>query len=177
MTTKSRIPKPALTIAVTALALTLIPFTSNQVMAAMFGFFKRYDVELSPEVHGQVTEDGTPLEAISVSREVHYDKSYTDETVTDKDGRFSFPPKAIRSSLPGKLFAEPRTIQFIHAHVDGQHFLLWHAVTGSTEIPQAFRERLTKLNCDITNPEITHHFTNYEHPDFDHNVGSICRWE
>lgn len=150
---------------------------SSEVMADMFGWFKRYDVHLSPEVKGQLTDSGKPLEGILITREAHYGKSYIDETRTDSDGNFSFPSRSIRSSLPGRPLTEARVIHFIHAHIEGESYLLWQAATGDINVPRAFREHLAFLNCDIANPEITHHLHNYEHPQFEHNIGSICRWD
>lgn len=165
--------------------LTLIPLLvaasyflySSEVMADMFGWFKRYDVHLSPEVKGQLTDSGKPLKGILITRELHYGKSYNDETRTDQNGNFSFPSRHIRSSLPGRPLTEARVIQFIHAHINDKTFLLWQAATGNINVPKAFREHLSHLNCEISDPEITHHLHNYEHPRFDHNIGSICRWD
>ncbi|PAU82293.1 hypothetical protein CK501_03870 [Halovibrio salipaludis] len=150
---------------------------SSEVMADMFGWFKRYDVHLSPKVRGRLTARGKPLEGILITREVHYGKSYIDRTRTDSEGNFAFPQRQIRSSLPARPLTEARVIQLIHAEVDGKSYILWQAATEDLQTPKAFRERLGRLDCDISNPDQTHHFYNHEHPQFEHNVGSICRWE
>jgi len=68
----------------------------------MFGFLKRYDVHLSPEVHGQVKLDGKPMANLEVYRELTYRDDFIDKTVTDFEGRFYFPEKNIRSRIPGR---------------------------------------------------------------------------
>ncbi|KAA8981249.1 DUF6795 domain-containing protein [Halospina sp. K52047b] len=150
---------------------------SSEVMADMFGWFKRYDVHLSPEVRGQLKDKGKPLKGALITREVHYGKSYIDRTRTDSEGNFSFSPRSIRSSLPSRPLTEARVIQLIHAQVRGESYILWQAATEDIVTPKAFRKHLNRLSCDISNPDKTHHLHNHEHPQFDHNVGSICRWE
>ncbi|TDT44365.1 hypothetical protein DES49_0467 [Halospina denitrificans] len=171
-----KLRKPALAMVFTALALTLIPLTSSQVMADMFGFFKRYDVHLSPEVHGRITLNGTPLEEVQVSRELTYGKEYLDRTTTDVNGRFYFAEKNIRSGIPGKLFNETRNRQVIVADYEGEKYLLWHTVTDSIEPHETLTQLLKSMDCELSNPEKLQHFERHENPSFTHNIHSICRW-
>ncbi|WP_148275662.1 DUF6795 domain-containing protein [Rheinheimera nanhaiensis] len=148
---------------------------SQQVMADMFSWFKKYDVHLSPAVRGTVLLDGKPLANAVVSRELHYDKEYVDRTSTDSDGNFSFPEKNIRSRKPGGL-AEMRTRQVIVVQHQQKNYLLWYLTTSSIAPQQAIVQRLSSLNCDLTNDEQEHVFSNIEKPDFPHSTFSICRW-
>ncbi|EOB9554330.1 hypothetical protein ACIX9V_002254 [Vibrio vulnificus] len=49
----------------------------------MFWPFKKYDVEMSPEVHGVITLEGVPQEGMTVVRELFYEGN--------KKGSFLFP--------------------------------------------------------------------------------------
>jgi hypothetical protein len=147
-----------------------------QIISGLLAWLKRYDVELSPTVEGRLTESGTPLEDVRITRELHYGKSYIDETYSDEQGRFSFPPKTIQSRLPGRPLSEARTIQVIVAHTNKEDLLLWQAATDALEIPETLRNYLSQLTCDVQNPQRTHHLPNKEHPNFPHNIGSICQW-
>ena len=70
---------------------------SQQVMADMFSWFKKTELQLSPKVAGQILLDGKPVSGLTVLRDLHYgDELYTDKEVTDSDGRFSFAPKTIK---------------------------------------------------------------------------------
>ena len=158
------------------LGLALIPFTSNQVMADMFGFFKRYDVHLSPEVHGRITLDGKPVPGLKVYRELFYEKRYVDQTTTDSDGYFSFPEKEIKSSAPGKLFGETHVTQVITADHQEETYLLWRTSTSRIKPSEEITKKLKSLHCDLNTPEKLQHFPMAEHPSFTHNVSSICRW-
>ena len=148
---------------------------SQQVMADMFSWFKKYDVHLSPAVHGRVLLDGKPLANAVVSRELQYDKEYVDKTTTDSEGNFSFPEKNIRSRKPGSL-AEMRTRQVVVVQHKQKNYLLWYLTTSSIAPQQAVVQRLASLNCELTNDEQEHVFPNIEKPDFPHSTFSICRW-
>ncbi|MGM0433306.1 MAG: DUF6795 domain-containing protein [Pseudomonadota bacterium] len=146
------------------------------IISGLLAWLKRYDVELSPTVEGRLTESGTALKGVRITRELNYEKSYVDETYTDEEGRFSFTPKTIRSRLPRRPLTEARTIQVIVAHTNKDDLLLWQAATDALEIPETLRNYLSQLDCDVQNPQRTHHLPNKEHPHFPHNIGSICQW-
>mgnify|MGYP006194848087 CR=1 FL=1 len=160
-----------------AAALSFLVFIvfSQQVNADMFSWFKKYDVHLSPAVHGRVLLNGQPLTGAVVSRELNYDKEYVDKTTTDSEGNFSFPEKNIRSRKPGSL-AEMRTRQVVVVQHKQKNYLLWYLTTSSIAPQQAVVQRLASLNCELTNDEQEHVFPNIEKPDFPHSTFSICRW-
>ena len=148
---------------------------SQQVNANMFDWFKKYDVHLSPAVHGKITLDGKPLTGATVTRELTYDKEYVDRTTTDADGSFSFPLKQIRSGKPGTM-EEMRTRQVLVVHHQNKPYVLWYLTTSSIEPQQAVVKRLGNLTCELTDEEQEHVFPNIEKPDFPHSTFSICRW-
>ncbi|WP_339800839.1 carboxypeptidase-like regulatory domain-containing protein [uncultured Marinobacter sp.] len=148
----------------------------NEGYAGMFGFGKKYDVLLFPEVSGKVVQNGAPVEGLKIIRSATYDKNETQETYTNAEGVFSFPSWSIRSSTPGKAFVEDRLRQVIAAERGNEKFVLWYYVTGSTSGEQVIQEKLGNLNCDLDDEELVHHFKIFENPDFTHNIASICRW-
>lgn len=161
--------------AVALVVAVLLPM--EEVFAGMFGFIKKYDVHLSPEVRGRILRDGEPVQGMQVSRSLTYEDELIDRTTTDRDGRFSFPSKSIQSRLPGRPLTEMRTHQIVYATEKGKHFILWHYTAESIEPETTVTEKLSELNCDLSNPEKLYHFKWVEHPDFTHDVISICRWE
>ncbi len=61
----------------------------------MFWPFKKYDVEMSPEVHGVITLEGVPQEGMTVVRELFYEgykkgKTVVDETQTNEQAGVFF---------------------------------------------------------------------------------------
>lgn len=148
----------------------------SEAAAGMFGLGKKYHVQLFPVVEGRITQDGSPLSGVTVVREATYDDSEVQETVTDPDGRFSFPPWNIHSRTPGKSFVEDRIRQVIVAEYAGHKYLLWCYVTGRIDGEQVVAEKLRAMECDLNDEEIAQHFQMAENPDFTHNLSSVCRW-
>jgi hypothetical protein len=166
--------QPKIVLAAIFAALVLSVF-SQQVMADMFSWFKKYDVHLSPAVKGKVTVNGEPVAGIEVSRELTYDDDFIDKTTTAADGSFMFSAKSIRSRKPGGL-AEMRTRQVISTRYNDKQYLLWYLTTSSITPQQAVVKKLSVLHCDLNNEELEHVFPNIENPDFPHSTFSICRW-
>lgn len=142
----------------------------------MFGFFRRYEVHLSPEVKGHIVAGGKPLEGAEVYRELFYEEYYVDKAVTDPEGRFSFPQKIIRSRGPGKLFGETHITQVITVDYQGATYLLWRTSTTNLITPQVLAEKLHSLYCKLETPEELQHFPARERPSVTHNIRTVCRW-
>ena len=157
----------------------LLLLPACEVNADMFGLFaKKYDVHLSPAVSGRLTKDGQPLAGVKVVRDLNYDKSFIDSTTTDADGKFSFPAKSIRSSLPGGLFtADTRITQTIEVSLDGTKYLLWHTGQHGIKENPELTIRLQQLNCDLNNEEVAYYVPNPQSKaGLEHGIGTICRW-
>lgn len=150
---------------------------STQGMAEMFWILKRYDVHLSPEVHGQIMRHGEPQSGVPVFRSLTYGKEKIEKTTTDANGEFYFQENWIRSRIPGRLFDETRNRQIIYAEAGGEKFLLWYAVTDSIEPELVVKNKLKSMQCDLNSPKKLQHFVMHEHPSFTHDIFSICRWE
>ena len=158
------------------LVVTATALTSTQGMADMLGFFKRYEVHLSPEVSGRVIKNDEPIDGAFVYRTLDYGREYVDKTETDSAGQFSFPAKTIYSSRPGKLFDESRIRQVVGVQHNGRNYLLWYTTLDSVHPRQAIADRLAALNCDLSDPEQELVFDNLETPEFPHSAFSISRW-
>ena len=169
--------KRLLVIAILAVSVLLFLF-STQAATSMFGLFKKYDVHLSPEVHGVITNNGEPVVGLKVFRGLTYgdDKELIDETLTDDEGRFSFDEKNIRSRKPGSMFDESRIRQVIVAKANDKDYMLWYTQAIGIEPNKALTERLQILNCELENPEQKVRFNSYEYPQAGYLVHSICRW-
>tara|TARA_R110002050_G_scaffold170427_5_gene302268 strand:+ start:613 stop:1146 length:534 start_codon:yes stop_codon:yes gene_type:complete len=157
---------------------TLLFLLSTQAIATMFGLFKKYDVHLSPEVHGVITKEGKPVVDLEVFRGLTYvgDKELLDKTVTDKNGASSFAEKNIRSRRPSSMFHEARIRQIIDVDYQDTRYLLWATVVTGIAPNIAVSKKLTQLNCDLNDSEEYYEFNNIEYPDDPHGVESICRW-
>lgn len=152
---------------------------STEAGTTMFGLFKKYDVHLSPQVYGVITNSGEPVAGIKVFRGLTYgdDKELIDETLTDEQGRFSFSEKNIRSRKPGSMFDESRVRQLIDVDYQGKQFLLWGTIMIGIEPNAALSEKLSQLSCDLNNSEEYFEFKSVEYPNVSHGVQSICRWK
>lgn len=148
---------------------------STQVQAGMFGWFKRYDVHLCPEVHGVITHNGEPLSGITVYRELDYDKSYTDSVVTDAKGRFYFTEKNIRSRLPGNMLDQSTVRQVLSIEYQQKNYVLWYSSTPSLKPHSSFRHALAGLQCEVTDPEQRYVLKNEEYPQLPLGVVGICK--
>ncbi|WP_417502992.1 DUF6795 domain-containing protein [Marinobacter sp.] len=163
-------------IALLFLAGMVIPHEANAGMFDLITqFFKKYDVHLSPEVHGSVRNNGVPLENVEVYRTLDYDIEYRDTILTDSNGQFSFPEKIIKSRRPGQLFDETRIRQIIGLVYEDEKYLLWY-LTDDIGPYRAIAEKLATLNCDLSTPEEVVVFKNLEFPSFNHAAATICRW-
>ncbi len=170
-------PSSLLRTVVAAWLLLLLP--ACEVNADMFGLFaKKYDVHLSPAVNGRLTKDGQPLAGIKVVRDLHYDKSHIDSTTTDADGKFGFPAKSIRSSLPGGIFTqETRVIQTINAELSGQSYLLWDTGQHGIKENPELAIRLKQLSCELNSDEVVYYVPNPQSKiGSEHGITTICRW-
>ncbi|WP_353538052.1 DUF6795 domain-containing protein [Colwellia sp. KU-HH00111] len=167
--------KRLLVIAILAVSVLLFLF-STQAATSMFGLFKKYDVYLSPEIHGRITVAGKPIKNVVINRTLTYADEISDQSKTNNDGEFYFPEQIIRSRLPGQMLDETRVFQTVDLNYKDKEYLLWYTVTEGKAHKNIYN-KLQQLNCDLTMQEEKNYFINYEYPEFTHNVLSICRWK
>jgi len=162
------------------LILTSILFTlPTEATASMFGFFKKkYDIHLSPEVHGSIKLNGKPMAGLLVSRELAYIRDYekTEIAITDEQGQFSFPERSTQSTKPDSMFHEPSLLNVVKVTYEDKEYQLWWDISSSIEPAKGKSEKLLQLNCDLKDSLEDIEFENIEDPRWPHLIASICRW-
>ncbi|MDO6837541.1 hypothetical protein Q4596_18100 [Pseudoalteromonas carrageenovora] len=136
----------------------------------MFGLFKSYEVELSPEVKGRITNEGKALSGVEVIRKLFYegyDRSpVIDYALTNTRGEFSFEESIVRSKAPGNIVGQDYLIrQEITIKKDLQdvkknsneddYYWLWVMSKGWKSVPPV-NSLLRELNADLQNEEVQH---------------------
>jgi len=132
----------------------------------MFGFFKRYDVELSPPVQGRITNNGKPISGLQVERSIIYEgydngEPQIDYALTNTNGEFSFQEIIVKSRLPGDIFGQNMQVsQEIIVDKDPSNspddvYIIW-SINKSWEPISIFTNLLMNLNTDLTNKELLH---------------------
>ncbi|EPQ8524768.1 hypothetical protein JS87_13250 [Vibrio vulnificus] len=147
----------------------------------MFWPFKKYDVEMSPEVHGVITLERVPQEGMTVVRELFYEgynkgKAILDETQTNEQGEFSFPAMTIRSRLPGDIFGQNFHVnQFLFAQWKNKKLKLWGA-TLPIQSARDVSDMLSSISCELTNVPRIHAVETSSDERLPISVHSICDW-
>jgi len=143
----------------------------------MLGMLKKYTVELSPEVSGQLSNKKTPLLNQTIKRCLIYgDEEYVDTTITDFDGKFKFPPKNIQSRLPGNPLHEPKVQQIICADINDSVYLIWFSNQDDIHINPLYCDYLNHLNADISDEKESFWIDDIKDPEQSYQIHSICRW-
>jgi hypothetical protein len=157
----------------------------------VFGFLKRYEVELSAPVKGRITHNGIPVSGMEVVRELSYggyDKGepIIDYALTDTNGEFSFNEVKVKSNAPGNIFGQnARLKQHIFIKKDRDEikddgddsYWLWRISKNWVSVPY-LHQYLMQLNADLQNKELQYEV------DLklfglisDQPIVSICYWQ
>ena len=141
----------------------------------MLGMLKKYTVELCPEVHGRLTNNGAPIENQLIERSLTYaDEEYIDNCYTDADGKFSFTAKSIKSRLPGNILHQPVVRQILSTYNADKELFIWATNLHEIVCPDIYKSHLLKLAADLQNEEEVFELENIELPEFPLLVRSIC---
>ncbi|MDP5141281.1 hypothetical protein ORJ00_00820 [Rheinheimera baltica] len=71
---------------------------NNSAEAGVFGWFKRIDVQVSPEIKGAIALEGKPQADMVIKRGTFFDDSWSwESTRTDADGHFYFAEKLVKA--------------------------------------------------------------------------------
>lgn len=149
---------------------------SQQVTADMFAWFKKTEVELSPEINGTVTLNGQPVTGATVHRLLTYsDKKFNDSTTTDENGRFQFPVKVVKLKV-SSMFDTAVTQNLIVEHADDRTEI-WTAGTTNTLNYESIQKLLSNMKCELTSPEMRLEIPrgNPQSPPL--GIASICTFE
>ena len=174
--------KCQLAIAIVACFLYVI-FIQPQEVQGMFSIFKRYQVEISPEVRGRITDGGEPVADMQVARTLLYGgyqngKEQLEHTTTDADGRFSFRSMVVKSRKPGGIFGQNIPIlQAVYVERDAQLFSLWSTSKAWNSI-EPLSDLMLQLNCDLQNKKVKHQINTTDYGGVPAQVvSSICHWQ
>ena len=150
--------------------------------SAMFWPFKKYDVEMSPEVRGVIKLDGAPQAGLTVYRELYYEgykkgKTLTDEARTNEYGEFAFDPVIVRSSAPGDIFGGSlRVYQNICVNCDSEKKEIWGAWVP-TEGAESLSWMLMNIDCELSNSKRIHEVETFSESSRRTPVHSVCDWD
>ncbi|MEZ9140390.1 MULTISPECIES: DUF6795 domain-containing protein [unclassified Shewanella] len=167
--------------------LLLIVTVSSLSEESMLGLFKKaVDVEVFPEVSGRLTLNGEPLSNVNIKRGFKYsgvmEEIEWDFVSTDENGKFVFPELTMSSDHPNKAFTETRVAQAImladNNIPDYEDAYLWSTVSRGIRHISYFSERLSQLNCELSNEAIRHEVIDEEFEDgvVRYTIFSLCRW-
>ncbi|TAA47939.1 hypothetical protein EXY25_01455 [Corallincola spongiicola] len=145
----------------------------------MFGLFKKFDVNLCPEVKGQILLEGKPVAGIKITRSLTFieGKAQVDCVSSDDNGLFNLPEVNIRSSKPGSMFSVEHTRQDIVAEYNDQKYRLWTSIYPGIGKSPEYAKKLASLNCELTSKLAKFEFKNDKNPNRDYYATSICRWD
>ncbi|MDP4534899.1 hypothetical protein Q3O60_01695 [Alkalimonas collagenimarina] len=120
--------------------------------AVVFGWLKKKELQLSPEVEGVILLEGQALTGIRITRDITYgDEVFSDHILTGKDGRFSLPTKVIR--VRDSMF-DTNVRQEIYAEHEGKLYKLWRARALNSVDYKSFNQLLSGMICELTSPEM-----------------------
>ncbi|MGY0617377.1 DUF6795 domain-containing protein [Vibrio sp. FJH11] len=161
------------------LVLALVLFSSGA--DAMFWPFKKYDVEMSPEIRGVITLGGVPQIGLTVYRELYYEgykngKALKDETRTDEKGEFSFYNVIVHSRTPGDIFGGSLKVhQKVYLDWNNEQKKIWGAWAPPAGT-KPLRSMLSNINCELTNIQRIHEVDISPDKGASISVYSICDW-
>lgn len=116
-----------------------------------------------------VTRDGVPVADARVVRTSEWQKEEVETTVTDSEGRFSFPALYHASASKFVPFSEFVASQSIVVEVEGQQFEIWANGKRDPKENAEFGGQPIKLTCEL-NDDVR------LVEDFDTLLVTNCRW-
>ena len=136
-----------------ALSFLIFIVFSQQVTADMFAWFKKTEVELSPEINGTVTLNGNPVTGATVHRLLTYsDKKFNDSTTTDENGRFQFPVKVVKLKVSSMF--DTAVTQKLVVDYESRQTEIWTAANLNTLKYDSIYQLLSSMHCELTSPEM-----------------------
>ena len=119
---------------------------------------------------GRVTLEGKPASGARIVRTFKWkdEKGETEETIADKDGRFSFPSHwgVFRRVLPVEVYS----FQDIFVYYNGQEYRIWRIGKLDKSEYSEFGGKPKNFRCELTE--------NFRRVDLEHGfVGTNCYWE
>ena len=106
----------------------------------------------SPFSGRAMTQAGEPAAGITVVRTWKWgwnDKTGTDRTTTDENGKFSFPVVNGSSFSASLLPHEPNVLQTITAHTDSGEVEIWSATKKTYDLNSEMKGRPVHVKCFV----------------------------
>ncbi len=120
------------------------------------------------EVHGVVLSHGVPVPNAKVIRKVEWATLETEETTTDEQGHFYFPP-AYQGGISRLLPAEFVAAQSLEVEVQGETLKIWSNTKRSVAKNAELGGAALNLMCELTNPLALHR-------EFGSILRTSCTW-
>ncbi|WP_166836345.1 DUF6795 domain-containing protein [Rheinheimera pleomorphica] len=123
---------------------------SQQVMADMFSWFKKKELQLSPVIQGKILLNGRPASGMTVLRDLkHGDDSYSEKQVTDSNGHFTFPAKIIK--VRESMFD---TAVKHNIYVQQDEIINIFSISNLNTLDfNSFNALLKEMTCELSNPD------------------------
>ncbi|MPW29308.1 hypothetical protein F9L16_09885 [Agarivorans sp. B2Z047] len=140
----------------------LVIFQHKEVQAVFgIGIIKQ-DVEMSPEIKGRLTENGKPIVGATIARTIVYEgykkgQEQLQHTVTDDEGRFSFPKMTVKSRYPKDIFGQNALVGMgVYYENKDTLYQIWHSSSSWQALRAPIPDLLLQLDCDLNNKKITY---------------------
>ncbi len=161
---------------VTSALVLMLTFTCVSAEAGVFGWLKKTELELSPEVNGTVTLHGKPLASATVHRYLSYgDKEFNDRVTTDANGQFRLPIKTARIRVSA-MFDTWVSQKLVVEHAN-QKTEIWATGATNTVDYDSVRQLLSSMQCELTSPEMRLDIPRRNPQSPPLGVGSICSFK
>ena len=133
----------------------------------MFDFLK---VCLFSEVNGLVTQGGKPVSGVKIIRTAELnDKTYTDTTITDAQGRYHFDARFTRS-VNSILPVEPFIPQIMTIRYNNKDYPGWKMNKRNYDVNGEIDQPLD-LSCDLADEPMV------KEQRIGPNVFGLCKWK
>lgn len=124
---------------------------------------------LFSKMSGVVLLDGKPVSGVRLVRTVDFSGKKTDETTSDDNGRFEFPPlyeRSIRNVLPQEFTAAQEVV----AYYEGMEYQIWSAVKRKPDENAESRGKPLVVTCELTSERKFIQVNNSP-------IFTICTWD
>lgn len=142
----------------------------------MFSWFKKTDLELSPEVNGILTLHGKPIAGAKILRRLTYsDKEFNDSAITDEQGHFQLPVKTVKlrvSSMFDTAVTQNLVVEYANKQTE-----IWTAGTTNTLNYDSIHKLLSDMTCELTSPDMRLEIPSLTPKSPPLGVGSICTFK
>ncbi|CCN47561.1 conserved exported hypothetical protein [Vibrio nigripulchritudo MADA3029] len=139
--------------------------------------FEKEIYELTPEVRGTLTQDGSPMIAQSVEIQVGaLGEINKYQTETDGNGQFYFAPISEKKLMkPSFLDQKYVGIALTTTLDDNKKITLWESTISGYKLQEFVKENMAELKCDVSTPLKYYIFSKDENNNDDYYVYSHCQ--